>query len=162
YETAGRPENWGRALPYLKRALSEVDENDPRSVDGATKASEALGEARAAEGLDALIELASKPVTKKLVTAQVAAIRAIGKYRADSRAAAALLKLIDRDPRAPPRTAKDKDQARALDAQYTLFLAVTAAAINAVGDLHAAAAAKTLVLAMFRTPELFTQIRRAL
>lgn len=163
YEAAGRPASWERALPYLKRALSEVDEANPRSVDSATKAADALGEARQSDGLDALIELAQKPVTKKLVVAQVAAVRAIGKFTGDTqRASAALLKLIDREPPASPRSAKDKDQARALDEKYNLFLAITGASINAIGNLHAPAAAKTLVLAMFRTPELFPQIRRAL
>ena len=164
FEKTGRPANWERALPFLKRALSEVDEANPRSVDSATKAADALGEAKLSDGLDALIELASKPVTKKLVQAQVAAIRAIGKYTGPDaqRASAALLKLIDREPPAAPRTAKDKDQARALGEKYELFLGITGASINAVGNLHAPAAAKTLVLAMFRTPELFPQLRRAL
>ena len=53
YEAAGRPASWDRALPYLKRALSEVDEANPRSVDSATKAAEALGEAQLPDGLDA-------------------------------------------------------------------------------------------------------------
>jgi hypothetical protein len=163
YQAAGRPANWDRALPYLQKALTEVDEANPRSVDSATNAAEALGEAKLPDGLDALIELAQKPVTKKLIKAQVAAIRAIGKYTADSpRASAALIKLVDKDPPANPRTARDKDVARALDEKYALFLGFTATAINALGNLRVSAAAKTLVLAMFRTPDLFTQIRRAL
>ncbi|HMG21893.1 MAG TPA: hypothetical protein VK607_11265 [Kofleriaceae bacterium] len=163
YEAAGRPASWDRALPYLKRALTEVDEANPRSVDSATKAADALGEAKLPDGLDALIELAQKPLSKKLIAAQIASIRAIGKYTGDSaRAAAALIKLIDREPPAHPKTAKEKDQARSLEEKYTLFVAFTGAAINALGNLHVATAAKTLVLSMFRTPELFTQIRRAL
>jgi hypothetical protein len=163
YEAGGRPASWDRALPYLKRALSEVDEANPRSVDSATKAAEALGEAKLPDGLDALIEIAQKPVTKKLITAQIAAIRAIGKYTGDSqRASAALIKLIDKDPPASPRTAREKDQVRALEEKYSLFLGFTGAAINALGSLHSGAAARTLVLAMFRTPELFTLTRRAL
>jgi hypothetical protein len=163
YEAAGRPASWDKALPFLKQALSEVDEANPRSVDSATKAADALGEAQLSEGLDALIEFTQKPLTKKLVAAQVAAIRAIGKYSAESgKAAGALIKLIDKEPPPSPRTAKEKDQARALDEKYSLFLSVNGAAINALGDLHAASSAKALVLAMFRTPELFMQIRRAL
>jgi len=163
YVTSGRPASWDRALPFLKQALSEVDEANPRSVDNAGKAAEALGDAKLPDGLDALIELAQKPVTKKLIGAQVAAIRAIGKYTQESgKAAAALTKVIDKDPPPNPRTAKDKETGRALDEKYGLFLDITGAAINALGDLHVAASAKTLVLSMFRTPELFTQIRRAL
>ncbi|HEX3765283.1 MAG TPA: hypothetical protein VHW23_41585 [Kofleriaceae bacterium] len=163
YEATGRPASWDRALPYLKRAVAEVDEANPRSVDGATKAADALGDAKLPEALDTLIEIAQRPVSKKLIAAQIAAIRAIGKYTSDSQhASTALIKLIDKDPPANPRTARDKDQARALEEKYTLFLGFTGAAINALGNLHAGAAARTLVLAMFRTPELFTQTRRAL
>jgi hypothetical protein len=162
YEAAGRPASWDKALPFLQRALSEVDEANPRSVDSATKAADALGEARLADGLDALIELAHKPVTKKLLPAQVAALRAIGKYSEErARASAALIKLIDREPPPHPRTA-DKEQIRTVEERFGLFLAVTGAAINALGDLRSASSVKTLVLSMFRTPELFTQIRRAL
>ncbi|HEY0483509.1 MAG TPA: hypothetical protein VGD37_38590 [Kofleriaceae bacterium] len=163
YEATGRPASWNQALPFLKKALSEVDEANPRSVESATKAADALGESRLAEGLDALIELAQKPVTKKLITAQVASIRAIGKYTGDSgRASAALIKIIDKEPPPAPRTVKEKDQVRTADEKYSLFLGVTGAAINALGDLHAPASARTLVLSMYRTPELFMQIRRAL
>ncbi len=163
YEAAGRPASWDKALPYLKRALGEVDEANPRSVDSATKAADALGESRLPDGLDSLIELAQKPVTKKLIAAQVAAIRAIGKYTEESsKAAAALTKVIDKEPPPHPKTAKDKEQARALEEKYGLFLGVTGAAINGLGDLHVGASAKTLVLSMYRTPELFMQVRRAL
>ena len=163
YEKAGRPSNWDKAAPFLIKALTEVDEANPRSVDSAQKAADALGEAKLEAGLDALIEIAQKPVTKKLIAAQVAAIRAIGKYSDQKqKAAAALIKVIDRDPPDHPRTAKDKEQGRALEEKFGLFLGVTGASINALSELRASSAAKTLVLSMYRTPELFTQIRRAL
>jgi len=163
YEKTGRPANWDKALPFLVKALSEVDEANPRSVESAQKAADALGEAKADGGLDALIELAQKPVTKKLISAQVSAIRAIGKFdSAKAKAAAALTKIIDRDPPDHPRTAKDKEQGRALEEKYGLFLGVTGAAINGLSDLRVPSSVKPLVLSMYRTPELFTQIRRAL
>ncbi|HTL33286.1 MAG TPA: HEAT repeat domain-containing protein, partial [Kofleriaceae bacterium] len=163
YEKTGRPASWNLAEPFLIKALTEVDEANPRSVDSAQKAADALGEAKLDAGLDALIEIASKPVTKKLIAAQVAAVRAIGKYDAQKpKAAAALIKIIDRDPPDHPRTAKDKEQGRALEEKFGLFLGVTGAAINALSDLRYPQAAKTLALSMYRTPELFTQIRRAL
>jgi hypothetical protein len=163
YQTTGRVASWDKAGPFLKRALTEVDDANPRSVDSATKAADALGEARLADGLDALIELTQKRVSKKLVTAQIAAIRAIGKYREDgAKAAAALTKLIDKDPPQNPRAVKSNEQSRGLAEKYALELGITGAAINALGDLHVASAAKVLVIAMFRTPELFAQIRRAL
>ncbi|MGE5187079.1 MAG: hypothetical protein ACM31C_33745 [Acidobacteriota bacterium] len=159
----GRPASWEAALPYLKLAVSEVDDTNPRSVEGAEKASDALGEAKLSDGLDPLIELSNKPVTKKLVTAQIAAIRAIGKFDGDkAKAAAALIKLIEKDPPDHPRTAKDKEQGRALEEKYGLFLGVTGAAINALSDLRTPAAVNPLIRSMYVTPELFTQIRRAL
>lgn len=163
YATTGRPANWDAALPFLTKALTEVDEANPRSVDSAQKAADALGEAKVEGGLDALIDIANKPVTKKLISAQVSAIRAIGKFdNSKQKAAAALQKIIDRDPPDHPRTAKDKEQGRALEEKYGLFLGVTGAAINGLSDLRVPSGVNTLILAMYRTPELFTQIRRAL
>jgi hypothetical protein len=163
YEQSGRPASWNLAEPFLIKALTEVDEANPRSVDSAQKAADALGEAKLDAGLDALVELASKPVSKKLIAAQIAAIRAIGKYDGQkAKAAAALIKIIDRDPPDHPRTAKDKEQGRALEEKFGLFLGVTGAAINALSELRTPSAVKPLVLSMYRTPELFTQIRRAL
>ena len=102
-------------------------------------------------------------MTKKLISAQVSAIRALGKFDNEkAKAAAALTKIVDRDPPDHPRTAKDKEQGRALEEKYGLFLGVTGASINALADLRVPSATKTLVLSMYRTPELFTQIRRAL
>jgi len=160
---SGREAHWNDALPYLKLALTEVDEANPRSVDSAQKAADALGDSKLPEGLDALIDIANKPVTKKLVGAQVSAIRAIGKYDSDKgKASAALMKIIDRDPPDHPRTAKDKEQGRALEEKFGLFLGVSGAAINALSELRTPAAVKPLIRSMYRTPELFTQIRRAL
>jgi hypothetical protein len=163
YIKAGRQAHWNLAEPFLIKALVEVDEANPRSVDSAQKAADALGESRLPAGLDALIEIAQKPVTKKLIAAQVAAIRAIGKYSDEkAKASSALIKIIDRDPPDHPRTAKDREQGRAMEEKFGLFLGTTGAAINSLAELRVASAAKTLVLSMYRTPELFTQIRRAL
>ncbi|HWO23533.1 MAG TPA: hypothetical protein VNO30_32555 [Kofleriaceae bacterium] len=162
FEKEGRPASWDAALPYLKKALLEVDEANPRSVDSAAKAADALGEAQLPGGLEALVELSQKPVSKKLVTALVGAIRAIGKYDGHKpEAVAALSKLIDREPPPNPRTVKTDNKAAAME-KFELFLATTGAAINALAELRAPQAAKTLVLAQYRTPELFEQIRRAL
>lgn len=163
YEKSGRKASWDKALPFLTKALLEVDEANPRSVDSAGKAADALGESQLPEGLDALIDIATKPISKKLIQAQVGAIRAIGKYESDKgKAAAALIKLIDKELPPHPKTAKDKEQGRALEEKFGLALGVTGAAINALGDLRVPTAAKTLAMSMYRTPELFVQIRRAL
>ncbi len=162
YEKEGRKASWDAALPYLKKALLEVDEANPRSVDSASKAADALGEAQLPGGVEALVDLAHKPVSKKLVSAQVGAIRALGKYDSDKAAAiAALTKLIDREPPAHPSTANKENRAATIE-KFELFLALTGAAINAMAELRAPQAAKTLVIAQYRTPELFAQIRRAL
>jgi hypothetical protein len=162
YRATGRPASWDKAGPFLKKALSEVDEVNPRSVDSATKAADALGESRLPDGLDALIELVQKPVTKKLITAQISAIRAIGKYGDQSaKAAGALTKLVDKEPPPNPRTVKG-DQTRGLAEKFNFALGINGAAINALAELHVASSAKTLVIAMFRLPELFSQVRRAL
>jgi hypothetical protein len=162
YEKSGRPASWDVALPYLKKALLEVDEANPRSVDSAAKAADALGEARLPGGLEALIELSQKPVTKKLLTAQVGAVRAMGKYDGDkATAVAALTKLIDREPPPNPSIVNKENRPAARD-KFELFLAVTGAAINALAELRTPQGTKALVIAQYRTPELFGQIRSAL
>ena len=161
YVKTGRPASWDKALPYLTKAIDEVDEANPRSTEGAQKAADALGEAQ--QGLDSLIGIAQKPTSKKLVEAQISAIRAIGDFQGEkAKAVAALLKLIDREPPPDPATAKDRDTARGLQEKYALYLGVTGAAINSIGNLRAPSATNTLVLAMYRNTPLFTQVRRAL
>jgi hypothetical protein len=163
YQSTGRPASWDRALPILIRAVSELDEVNPRSVDSATKAADALGEARLPEAIDALVVAAHRPTTKRVIVAQVAAIRALGTFASDKqRVATALVKLIDREPPQHPRTAKTKDEESALEEAYALFLGTTGAAINAIAALRTPIAIDALVLSMYRTPELFMQIRRAL
>lgn len=162
FKKSGRPASWDRALPFLTKALLEVDEANPRSVDSASKAADALGEAQLPGGLEALVDIANKPVSRKLVSAQVGAIRALGQFEGDKAAAvAALTKLVDREPPPHPRNANKENRAATIE-KFELFLAITGAAINAMGDLRAPQAAKTLVIAQYRTPELFGQIRRAL
>jgi hypothetical protein len=163
YEENGRPASWEAALPFLIKALAEVDESNPRSVDSAQKAADALGEAQAPAGLDALVELTSKPVTKKLIAAQVSAIRAIGMFTGEkAKAGAALTKIIDREPPPNPQSVKDGEQKRALEEKFTQFIGLSGAAINALGTLHASASTMVLIKAMYRTPALYAQIRRAL
>jgi hypothetical protein len=164
FVAAGRPEHWQAALPFLKKALGEVDENSQASIDGAVKAAEALGEAKLPDGLDALIEFVRRPDNAKLIRAHIGALRAIGKHGGErAKAADVLIKVIDREPPPHPRTATAKDQNRAqLEDAYRYYLGRTGAAINALAELHAPAAAKSLVMVMFRAPDLFPLTRRAL
>jgi len=76
--------------------------------------------------------------------------------------AAELIKTVDRDPPPHPRTARDKQQQQLLEIGYSKFLTEVGAAVNALADARDPAATRALVLAMYRTPELFVQIRRAL
>src|SRR6185436_16297102 len=163
FEKEGRPASWDAALPYLKKALDEVDEANPRSVDSASKAADALADAQLQGGLESLVKMSvERPVSKKLINAQIAAVHAIGKYESEKgAAAAALIKLIDREPPPNPRLAGKENKAAAIE-KFELFLGVTGAAINALADLRTDTAAKVLVVAQYRTPELFAQVRRAL
>ncbi|NJM90888.1 MAG: hypothetical protein HC863_00965 [Myxococcales bacterium] len=160
----GRPASWDAAMPYLTSALQEADETNPRSVDSAVKAAEAIGNAGLDDGLDTLIEFANRPPTKKMLAAQVAAVRGLGNFGDSNRAkaVAALIKLVDRDPPPNPRTVVDKEAQRSAAEQFQRSLAISGAAINSLGTLGAPEAVKVLVLAIYRTPELFPQIRRAL
>lgn len=159
----GRPASWDVALPYLKKALEEADETNPRSVDSAVKAADAIGDAGLEEGLDTLIEFANRPPTKKMLAAQIAAVRALGSFSSSrAKAVAALIKLVDRDPPPNPRTAKDAETKRTMAEQYTRFIGISTAAINSLGTLRAPEATKVLVLAIYRIPEAFGQVRRAL
>lgn len=161
YEETGRPASWERALPFLVRAVTEVDAANPHSVDSATQAADGLGEAKL--GLDALIDLANKAPSKKLLVAQISAIRAIGAFEREPVAAAAALgALVGRTGPPHPRTATTLEQGRVLEEDYAIYLARTGAATNSIAQLRTDKATKALVLAMYRTPELFTQIRRAL
>jgi hypothetical protein len=170
FAKTGRPASWDKASPYLQKALQDVDENNPRSVDGAAKAADALAEARVPDALPALIEFATtccgsnKEVSKKTIAAVIQALKAIGKYDSPedkATAAAALTKLIERTPPAHPRTAKD-DQRKQYEERYTIYLGISKYAISALGELRTPNAVKTLIPAMYRTPELYSDIRRAL
>jgi len=162
YEASGRPASWTLALKYLVAAIETVDEMNPRSVDSAQKAAEAIGDARLSGGVDALGAMAGRPSTKRLIAAQIAAIRALGKLAGEPRAVAPLVGLLASEPPTHPRMARGSAEQHLFEERDSLYLGVSGAAINALGELRAPAAAGPLVLALYRTPELFTQVRRAL
>ncbi len=163
YETSGRPASWQVVGPFLIRALTELDPANPRSVDSATKAADALGEAQLTAGAEALVATARRTPDKKTISAQIAAIRALGKQvPSKGTVGPALGKLIDVDPPRHPRMARSKEEARPLEEAFSLHLALTGATINALGELGIATEIKPLILALYRTPELASQLRRAL
>jgi hypothetical protein len=146
----------------LLRALDGMDPANPRSVDDATKAADALGEAQRVDAVEPLLAMARRPPTKKIFAAQIAAIRALGKIAgAKATISPGLASLIDVEPPRHPRTATTRDEGRQLEERFGMHLALTGAAINALGALRATET-KALVLALYRTPELAMQIRRAL
>ena len=164
YETNGRPASWDKALPFLTRVIADVDSGNERSIESATKAAEALGEASLPAGLEALLGAVAKASTPKLMSLQVAAIRALGKFTADGkdRATAGLIAVLSREPPNRPSLTKDPAMAHEADRVYTMFLQTTGAAINALGELREPRSAKPLVIAMYRFPELMMMSRRAL
>ncbi len=147
YETTGRPASWDKALPTLRRAVLELDPANPRAVDSAIKAADALGEARL--GRESLATLAATPPTKQTIGAVIAAIRALGHF--DAAAAPALVAIVSRAR--PPHGNEE---------HLALYLATVGSAVNALGQLRTDAAIEPLVVAMYRTPELMMQLRRAL
>jgi hypothetical protein len=161
YAQAGRPAHWDEALPFLNRAIAEADEANPRSLDSAHRAADAIGDARLTAGAPALIGLAQRPPTRNLIMAQIAAIRALGSLADDkARAAAALVQIVEREP-PPIPSAKDGAERRQRAERFELTLTVTGASINALAELRADAT-RSLLLAMYQLPQLLTQIRRAL
>ncbi len=163
YETSGRPASWDRLLPFLRAAIATLDIESPRSVDSATKAALAVEEARLAGALPELSELVKQPPNKNWLVAQLGAIRALGAIGGPD-ATRTLLGLIGREPPPHPRTGMNasRDDRRLLEDQFALELARTGAAINALGGPPTVEAAETLMKQLYLTPELATQIRRAL
>ncbi len=162
YARSGRPASWDRALPFLRKALVGMDDAAPRSVDSAVSAATAVGEAKLTAALPDLVELAKRPPSKKLVSAQTAAIRALGRLETERVAATAgLVALLARDAPAHPRTAKTKEEGRKLEENFALHLMTTGAAVSALAELRADAV-EPLVLQLYTTPELFMHVRRAL
>ncbi|MBA2540107.1 MAG: hypothetical protein H0V17_10770 [Deltaproteobacteria bacterium] len=163
YEATGRPASWQRAQPFLIRALTDLDPANPRSVDAATKAADALGEARLPDAIEPLLAVARRTPDKKTFQAQISAVRALGRQiEFKASVGPALGKLIDVDPPRHPRAAKSKEEARPLEERFGMHLAISGASINALGALQATTETTALILALYRTPELTSQIRRTL
>lgn len=152
YAKTGRAASWAVALPYLLEAMDHVDGANPRSVDSAMRAAEAIGVAKLAGGLDGCASLALRPVESSLLAAQVAAAGALGQLDSErARAALALVTIVERSAPNPPS-----------GEPYLLHQALTVAAVNALAELRSPAAVPALVTGMYRAPALAEQYRRAL
>jgi hypothetical protein len=159
----------GSAAPELAQwiaAITDLDEASAPSIDRAVKAAEAIAETRSSAGIPALIGIAHRPVTKKLVSAQTAAIRALGKLSEDkTRVVAALTQIISREPPPNPLYSMDgssRSKEPPAVERFELALAVTGASLDALAELRAEAATGALVRAMYLFPDLFPQVQRAL
>ena len=130
---------WDKALPFLKKAIDEVDGANPRSVESARLAAEALGNSKIEGAFEALQTAANTASVRQL---RLQALLSLGEL-ADPRAVDVLANIIreDFDPTKPE---------------------VPGAAIIALGQLKSDKAVPVLIEAMYRLPFFFKQIRRAL
>lgn len=140
------------AMAEHRRALAELDDANPRSVDRATKAADALAGQDGAIG--DLGALAVRPPSKKLIPAQIAAIRSLGKMANKPAAVVALAQIVERELPQHPNRGGTEDE-------YALHLATLGATINAITELGDPNAARMLVPVIYRAPELAQQLRRA-
>jgi hypothetical protein len=162
--TKPRGASWPLALPVLKKAVDEFDEANPRSVDAATKAAAALGEAKLKDGLQSLIDLVNKPASSKgAQVVQLTAIQALGGFTEDGKAEAgqALTTILRQDP-APTPSGGNEDERRAQQEAYVRQHALFAAAIVGLAGLRTEQSVPVLIETMYRMPALFSQVRRAL
>jgi hypothetical protein len=164
FVASGRVSSWKETMKYLIKAVSEVDDTNAKSVDNAVKAADAIGESGLDEGLDALIEFSQRATSKTLLSSQMGAIRSIGKFGATQRGKviAALTKILEKEGPPHPKTVADTTLKKAAGEKFEQYLKISSAAVNALGDLRTSDATKVLLVAMYRSPELFTSIRRAL
>jgi hypothetical protein len=170
FAKTGRPSSWKLALPTLKQAVTEIDEANPRSLDSAVKAADALGDAQIEEAEELLIELANDPEKKlgpKALRVRLSAIVALGKYR-DQRAIVALSTMLRKSlddyaqADADAKVAKDDPTKKgAMDRGRDAGIQA-GAAINALSEMRSPDATPVLIEALYRLPGLATQSRRAL
>ena len=144
YEKEGRPASWDKALPFLRMAVEEFESQSQRSIDGAVKAAEAIGESQLPEGVQILIDAVNRKMQPKDNGQRVrlTAIAALGKYK-DKAAIQTLANVIRADVSSQPPQ-------------------IVGAAINTIGEMRAPESVPILLEAMYRVPLFFKQIRRAL
>ncbi len=144
FKSKGRPASWDKALPTLRKAVEDLDTNSQRSIDGAVKAAEALGDAQLPEGVQILIDAVNQKMSPKDNGQRVrlTAIAALGKYK-DKSAIVTLANVVRADQSSQPPQ-------------------IVGAAINALGEMKSADAMPVLIESMYRVPLFFQQVRRAL
>jgi PBS lyase HEAT-like repeat len=142
FAKTGRKASWDQAMPFLKKALTEIDEASPRSIENAGKAADALGDAQTDDSLDSLITALGANYGPKAQAVRLSVILALGKYH-DGKAVKALSDVLRNNPEAQP-------------------LPIIAAAVNALADIKSPDALPVLIETMYRVAPIFSQTRRAL
>jgi hypothetical protein len=152
YESTGRPASWDAAMPALTTAIDELDESNPRSLDSATLAAGALGEAQTDAALGVLVQAATRERAPAATRVQIALVAGLGTYR-DRRAMLALVAVLRAATEAFTRATGN-------DQRHPALLA--GATVNALGALGDPDATDILIQTLYRVPILTMQTRRAL
>lgn len=138
-----RPAAWEKSLPILKKAIEEVDPANPRSIESARLAAEALGASKVEGALEVLSAAANKPTDKPEVKQlRGQAILSLGEL--GDPGAVSVLNTIIREEFNPARPE------------------MHGAAIIALGKLKSPNAIPVLIESMYRLPFFFKQVRRSL
>lgn len=133
------------AIAVLETAVGEYDSGDPRSIEDAMYAADALGRARKDSSLTILVSAATQKLPKLNPgqNVRIAALRALGNYGKNAKAVSTLMRVLEAD-------LKNQD------------VRVHAAAANALANTGSGEALKPLLMAMYRISAIFQQVRRAL
>jgi hypothetical protein len=138
-----RPAAWDKALPILTKAIEEVDPANPRSIESARLAAEALGASKVDGALEVLVAAANKPTDKQEVKQlRGQAILSLGEL--GDPGAVSVLNTIIREEFSPAKPE------------------MHGAAIIALGKLKTPQAIPVLIESMYRLPFFFKQVRRSL
>ena len=133
------------AIAVLETAVADYDTGDPRSIEDAMYAADALGRANKDSSLVVLVEAATKKLPKLNPgqNVRIAALRALGYYGKNAKAVSTLVRVLEAD-------LENQD------------IRVHAAAANALATTGSADALQPLLMALYRISAIFQQVRRAL
>jgi hypothetical protein len=138
-----RPAAWEKALPILTKAIEDVDAANPRSVESARLAAEALGASKVDGALAVLSAAANKPIDKpEIKQLRGQAILSLGDL--GDPGAGSVLNTVSREEFNPARPE------------------LHGAAIIALGKLKSPQSIPVLIESMYRLPFFFRQVRRSL
>lgn len=138
-----RPAAWEKSLPILTKAIEDVDAANPRSVESARLAAEALGASKVDGALAVLSTAANKPTDKpEIKQLRGQAILSLGDL--GDPGAVSVLNTVIREEFNPAKPE------------------LHGAAIIALGKLKSPQAIPVLIESMYRLPFFFRQVRRAL